>query len=92
MKKSVKIPIRTCVGCQEKKPKKELLRIIRNVEGNIEIDLTGKKSGRGAYLCHDIKCLEKGLRENSLSKALDKEISPLIIEELRRLFTSKSRN
>lgn len=92
MKKSIKIPIRTCVGCQERKPKKELLRIIRNVKGDIEIDLTGKKSGRGAYLCYDIECLEKGLRGKSLVKSLDKEIPSLIIEELKRLFASKTGN
>lgn len=89
MKKNIKIPIRTCVGCQERKPKKELIRIVRNVEGNIEIDLTGKKSGRGTYLCRNLECLEKSLHGKRLNKALNKEIPLSIIEGLKKIFQSK---
>ena len=54
-----KIPERLCVGCQEKHPKKELIRIVRSPEGEFSVDLTGKKSGRGAYICPKQECLEK---------------------------------
>ncbi|MEN3189426.1 MAG: YlxR family protein [Atribacterota bacterium] len=84
MKKNIKIPIRTCIGCQNKKPKREMLRIIRTSEGNIEIDATGKKSGRGAYLCYNVECLDKALREKRLYKSFKKDISPQIINELRK--------
>ena len=66
MIRNLKIPIRTCIGCQCKKPKKEMIRIIRTPEGNIEIDRTGKKSGRGAYLCSNVECLDIALRKNKI--------------------------
>lgn len=84
MIKNTKIPIRTCIGCQNKKPKRELVRIIRTPEGNYEIDTTGKKSGRGAYLCYNIKCLDVALREKRLNRSFKKDIPAHIINELRR--------
>lgn len=84
MIKNAKIPIRTCIGCQNKKPKRELIRIIRTPEGNYEIDTTGKKSGRGAYLCYNIKCLDVALREKRLNRSFKKDIPAPIINELRR--------
>ena len=54
-----KLPERTCMGCNGKKPKKELIRIVKNKEGEINIDRTGKMQGRGAYICDNIECLEK---------------------------------
>ncbi len=84
MIKNTKIPIRTCIGCQNKKPKRELIRIIRTPEGNYEIDTTGKKSGRGAYLCYNIKCLDVALREKRLNRSFKKDIPVPIIDELRR--------
>ena len=89
MKKNIKIPIRTCIGCQNKKPKREMLRIIRTPEGNIEIDTTGKKSGRGAYLCYNIECLDRALREKRLYKSLKKDVPLQIINELRKKLLSK---
>ena len=61
-----KIPQRTCLGCNTKKNKQELIRIVKNKEGNISIDKTGKKEGRGAYICDDIKCLEKGIKSRGV--------------------------
>lgn len=84
MIKNTKIPIRTCIGCQNKKPKRELVRIIRTPEGNYEIDTTGKKSGRGAYLCYNIKCLDVALREKRLNRSFKEDIPVHIIDELRR--------
>lgn len=86
MMKNLKIPIRTCIGCQGKKPKKEMIRIIRTPEGKIEIDKTGKKSGRGAYLCGNIECLDIALRKNNLNKSLKQDISLQTLDELRKVF------
>lgn len=84
--KRKKVPMRMCIGCKEMKPKNELIRIVRTTDSKIEIDPTGKKSGRGAYLCKNDKCIETSMRENQLSKALDfhvtKEMVLNIKEEL----------
>jgi len=65
-----KIPERRCVGCGEAKPKKELIRVVRSPEGVISLDATGKRSGRGAYICPDPKCLTKAVRSKRLEKSL----------------------
>ncbi len=65
-----KVPLRVCVSCQEKKPKKSLIRIVRTPQGEVEIDRTGKKSGRGAYLCMDEECLRKARKGKKLEKHL----------------------
>ena len=62
------IPKRTCIGCRETKAKRELIRIISTLQGNVEVDLTGKKLGRGAYLCHQETCWDMGLKKNRLDK------------------------
>ncbi|MEN2984665.1 MAG: YlxR family protein [Dictyoglomaceae bacterium] len=77
------IPIRTCIGCEEKKPKREMIRIVRQNE-NIFIDPTGKASGRGAYICVNLDCLEKAIKKKALSYALRCFISPEILEILKR--------
>ena len=86
-----KIPMRMCIGCKEKKPKNELVRIVRTVDGKIEVDTTGKKSGRGAYLCKNPSCAEVSLKENKISKALDfnvtKDALSRIKEELTNLWS-----
>lgn len=70
-----KIPLRMCNGCMEMKPKKELIRIVKSPEGEVSIDLTGKKSGRGAYICKDIQCFDKAFKSKRLSKNLETSIS-----------------
>lgn len=70
-----KTPMRKCVACQEMKPKRELLRVVRSPEKDIEIDLKGKKSGRGAYICYNKECLQKAQKRRSLEKALEISIS-----------------
>ena len=82
MKQFKKIPHRTCVGCQDKKPKRELLRIIRTPEGQIEIDVTGKKSGRGAYLCYNMACFQAANKNNRMGKALKVELSSEMVKVL----------
>ncbi|MEG1614595.1 MAG: YlxR family protein, partial [Oscillospiraceae bacterium] len=57
-----KIPLRRCNGCMEMKPKKELIRVVKNQENEVSVDLTGKKSGRGAYVCKNLDCLEKSFK------------------------------
>ncbi|NLM72417.1 MAG: YlxR family protein [Clostridiaceae bacterium] len=76
--KTKKIPVRRCVGCQEKYDKRELLRIVRNNEGEIFVDPTGKKNGRGAYICKKMSCFEAARK----SKALNREFSCDIPEEV----------
>lgn len=79
-----KIPLRMCVGCQEMKPKKELIRIVRTPEETVEIDPTGKRSGRGAYICNQVDCFKKAVKGKRLEKALEKAISPEIIVTLEQ--------
>ena len=66
--------MRQCMGCNQHKPKQELLRVVRDPEGNISLDFTGKKSGRGAYLCFDVACLKKARKSKRIDRVLDCEI------------------
>ena len=77
------IPNRTCIGCNEIKPKKELIRIVKNKEGNIFVDKTGKANGRGAYLCDNIECLEKAIKTKRLERTFETTIDSKIYEDLR---------
>jgi len=81
-----KIPQRVCVGCREKKPKKELIRIVRTPEGNVDIDLTGKKSGRGVYICAQKECLHSATKGKKLAKNLKIYVPPEIVEKLYASF------
>ena len=76
--------MRQCVGCNEMKPKKELLRVIKTAEDEILIDSTGRKNGRGAYLCASSECLEKARKNKGLARSLKTVIPPEIYEELKR--------
>ena len=78
-----KIPQRTCMGCQTKKDKRDLVRIVRSPEGEISVDLTGKKPGRGAYICHDLECLNKVVKSKRLERSLETAISQEIYEKLK---------
>lgn len=77
-----KIPMRKCTGCNEMKPKKELVRIVRDPEGNISVDLTGKKSGRGAYICKTAQCLAAAKKAKRLERAFECEIPEEVYERL----------
>lgn len=77
-----KIPLRKCVGCNEQKPKKELIRIVRNKEGEMSVDFTGKAHGRGAYICHDVDCLKKAEKKKSLNRAFGCQVDQEIFEKL----------
>ena len=84
-----KIPLRTCMGCNSKKPKNELIRIVKNKENLISIDKTGKQEGRGAYICDSIECLEKVIKSKKLSKVLETEISEEVYQKLRGVVVGK---
>lgn len=84
-----KKPTRTCMSCNEKKEKQDLLRIVRTPEGNIEADLTGKKNGRGAYICKSEDCLDRVIKSKRLERVLEKEISPEIYESIRGVIIDK---
>ena len=73
-----KIPLRQCLGCNEHKPKRELLRVVKSPDGEISLDFTGKKSGRGAYICHDVRCLKKARK----SRRIDRSLSCTVPEEV----------
>ena len=77
-----KIPQRKCVGCGEMKPKKELIRVVRSPEGEISLDLTGKKAGRGAYVCPDTECISKAYKGHRLEKALEKQVNESVYKRL----------
>ena len=79
-----KIPMRMCTGCMEMKPKKELIRVVKNKEGEISLELVGKKPGRGAYVCKSTDCLEKAFKTKRLSRNLETTISQEIYDDLRK--------
>ncbi|WP_346938009.1 RNase P modulator RnpM [uncultured Clostridium sp.] len=78
-----KIPQRMCTGCMEMKPKKELIRVVKNKENEISIDLHGKKPGRGAYICRSIECLEKAVKTKRLERNLETKINDEIYDKLK---------
>jgi predicted RNA-binding protein YlxR (DUF448 family) len=81
--KPKKIPFRMCVGCQTMKSKKELMRVVRTPEGEIVLDPTGKKAGRGAYMCRSEQCLTKAFKEKRLEKALKHQIDEAVYNALK---------
>ena len=78
-----KIPARLCLGCQEQKPKKELVRIVRSPEGEFSVDMTGKKSGRGAYICNSKEGFEKAVKEHRFERSFKGAIDRAVYDELR---------
>lgn len=73
-----KIPMRMCVACREMRAKKDLMRIVRTAEGELVLDLTGKLSGRGAYLCRDAACLNKAIKIRALERALEAPLNDTV--------------
>lgn len=82
-------PQRTCMGCNTKKNKNDLIRIVKNKENEITIDRTGKKEGRGAYICDDVSCLEKAIKSKRIDRIFDIKISEEIYENLRGVIFDK---
>ncbi len=84
-----KIPQRQCMGCRERKEKRELIRVVRSPEGEISLDFRGKAPGRGAYLCPNSACLKKAIKAKSLERSLDTSIPPEIYARLEQEMEAK---
>ncbi|MBS4022419.1 MAG: YlxR family protein [Dethiobacter sp.] len=80
--KKRKVPMRVCVGCQSPQNKRELVRIVRTPEGNVEIDTTGKKAGRGTYLCKSQSCLDAAVKAKRIERSLKHPVSPAVVAQL----------
>ena len=80
--KMKKIPMRRCVGCMESKPKKELIRIVAQGEGDLRIDATGKANGRGVYLCPKAECFAAARKKRAISRSLEMEISSQVLDRI----------
>ena len=79
-----KVPVRKCIGCQEMKNKKDMMRILKTTENEIVLDTTGKKNGRGAYLCFSKGCFEKAVKNKGLERSLKMAIPGSVYEELKK--------
>ena len=84
MKTKNKIPMRQCTGCREMKSKKEMLRVLKTTEDEIVLDTTGKKNGRGAYICKTMQCLEKAVKNKGLERSLKVRIPQEVYDELKK--------
>ena len=94
--KPKKIPMRMCVGCREMKPKKELLRAVRSPEGQVSLDTTGKKPGRGAYCCYNAECMRRALKQGQLDRQLEvkltDEVNAQLTETMQQLLAQQETN
>ena len=79
-----KVPLRKCIGCQEMKNKKSLIRIVKNKEDQFFVDTTGKLNGRGAYICQTGSCLEKAIKNKGLERAFESKIPDEVYEHLKK--------
>ena len=79
-----KIPQRQCMGCRERKPKREMIRVVRGTDGTVNLDFSGKMNGRGAYVCPDPECLKKALRSKALDRSLEVTIPEEVIARLEK--------
>ena len=82
--KTRKIPMRNCVGCMESKSKNELIRVLKTPEGDVVVDITGRKNGRGAYICPSVECLKKARKTKAISRSLDTIIPDEVYEDIER--------
>ncbi len=79
-----KVPLRKCTGCGEMKPKRELVRVVRSKDGEVSLDLLGKKPGRGAYICKDKECLKLARKAKRIERALECQISPELYDMMEK--------
>ena len=87
-KKVKKIPLRKCMGCMESFPKKELIRVVRTPENEVCVDLTGKKSGRGAYICRNPECLKRARKQRRLESSLECSIPESVYDRLEEALSN----
>ena len=81
--KPKKIPMRMCVGCREMKPKRELIRVVRSPEGEVSMDPVGKKPGRGAYVCRNVDCLKRAIKQRQLERQLEVQLTEEVAQALQ---------
>ena len=86
--KPKKIPMRMCVGCREMKPKRELIRVVRAPDGSVSMDPVGKKPGRGAYVCHNVACLQRAIKQHQLERQLEVQLTEEVVEQLQQELSS----
>ena len=79
-----KIPQRQCMGCRERRPKRELLRVVRGTDGTVSLDFSGKLNGRGAYICPKAECLQKAQKTKALERSLEAEVPEQVYERMRK--------
>lgn len=79
-----KIPQRQCMGCRERKNKRELIRVVRGTDGTVSLDFSGKAQGRGAYVCPDPECLKKAIRSKALERSLEVPIPQAVYDRLEK--------
>ena len=84
-----KIPQRQCMGCRERKAKRELIRVVRTPEGEVNLDFGGKMNGRGAYICPDMECLKKAIRSKALDRSLEVTIPEEVYDRLQKEMEAK---
>lgn len=77
-----KVPMRMCISCRQMRPKRELIRVVCNKEGEIALDATGRADGRGAYVCLDVSCIERAVKIRAFERAFSRKAPERIIEEL----------
>lgn len=87
---SKKVPLRQCVGCGQMKSKKEMMRVIKTAEGDIVLDVTGRKNGRGAYLCKQEECLKMAMKNKGLERSFKMSIDQLVYESLQKEYDENS--
>ncbi len=79
-----KVPLRRCIGCREMKEKKSLIRVVRNQEGQIAVDPTGRMNGRGAYICRDPECFAKARKSRALNREFSADVPEDVYEDVAR--------
>ena len=79
-----KIAQRQCMGCRERKNKKDMIRVVRQTDGNVSLDFSGKLNGRGAYICPDMECLKRARKARSLERSLEVEIPEAVYDRLEK--------
>ena len=87
-----KIPMRMCIGCGEMRPKRELVRAVKTPEGEISLDFTGKKAGRGAYICRSVQCLDKAQKSRRLEKSFSCRVDAEVYEVMRNALSEADGN
>lgn len=85
-----KIPMRMCLGCNEMKPKKEMIRVVKSAEGEISLDFTGKKSGRGAYICKNTECFQNARKARRFERSFSCKIENDVYEEMEHELTAEN--